>query len=274
MSDTLVPSKPSDVMVIRDVTPNVVTLSVPFLRFGKIPVGGRGTIVRLSTGALAVFSPVALTPEVKAKLAELGNNLLYIVAPDIEHHIFVSDWKAAFPAAKLICVDGLPEKRAGQNDPKIGKETFDVVFKPDNKRTMSISPDFDHDFEYEYMDGHANKELVFFYKPDHVLIEADLLFNLPATEQYSRVPDEDRPKPGFLARQFMGLQTTQGDVKGLKRLIWYALSRPNRPSFDDSIKRISTWDFSIIVPCHGDVIEEGAKETFEKVFDWHLHGRK
>jgi hypothetical protein len=31
-------------MVIRDVTPNVVTLTVPFLRFGKIPIGGRGTI--------------------------------------------------------------------------------------------------------------------------------------------------------------------------------------------------------------------------------------
>ncbi len=31
-------------MVIRDVTPNVVTLSVPFLRFGRFPIGGRGTI--------------------------------------------------------------------------------------------------------------------------------------------------------------------------------------------------------------------------------------
>lgn len=44
MSDTLIPANPSDVMVIRDVTPNVVTLSVPFLRFNRIPIGGRGTI--------------------------------------------------------------------------------------------------------------------------------------------------------------------------------------------------------------------------------------
>ncbi|KAK1833072.1 hypothetical protein QBC39DRAFT_346711 [Podospora conica] len=274
MSDTLIPSNPSDVMVIRDVTPNVVTLSVPFLRFNRIPIGGRGTIVRLSSGALAVFSPVALTPEVKAKLVELGNELRYIIAPDIEHHIFVSDWKAAFPSATLICVDGLPEKRAAQNDPKIGKDAFDVVFKPDTKRTTSISAEFDQDFEYEYVDAHANKELVFFYKPDRVLIEADLLFNLPATEQYSRVPEKDRPNPGFLARQFMSLQSTQGEVKGLKRLTWYAISRGNRAGFNDSVKRIAAWDFKIIVPCHGDVIEEGAKETFEKVFDWHLNGRK
>lgn len=44
MSDKLVPSDPEKVMVIRDVTPNVTTLSVPFLRFGMIKFGGRATI--------------------------------------------------------------------------------------------------------------------------------------------------------------------------------------------------------------------------------------
>lgn len=44
MSDKLIPRTPSDVMVIRDITPNVVTLSVPFARFGMIRVGGRATI--------------------------------------------------------------------------------------------------------------------------------------------------------------------------------------------------------------------------------------
>jgi hypothetical protein len=44
MSSKLIPAKPEDVMVIRDITPNIVTLSVPFSRFGKLRVGGRGTI--------------------------------------------------------------------------------------------------------------------------------------------------------------------------------------------------------------------------------------
>lgn len=48
MSDKLVPKTPSDVMVIRDITPNVVTLSVPFARFGMIRVGGRATIGKSS----------------------------------------------------------------------------------------------------------------------------------------------------------------------------------------------------------------------------------
>lgn len=44
MSSKLIPANPADVMVIRDITPNVVTFSVPFKRFGTIPVGGRGTV--------------------------------------------------------------------------------------------------------------------------------------------------------------------------------------------------------------------------------------
>jgi hypothetical protein len=44
MSSKLIPPNPDEVMVIRDITPNVVTFSVPFLRFGRIPIGGRGTV--------------------------------------------------------------------------------------------------------------------------------------------------------------------------------------------------------------------------------------
>ena len=48
MSSKLVPTNPSEVMVIRNITPNVVTLSVPFARFGVLEVGGRGTIGELN----------------------------------------------------------------------------------------------------------------------------------------------------------------------------------------------------------------------------------
>lgn len=45
MSQKLVPSDPSKVMVIREVVPRVITtMSVPFWRFGRIKIGGRGTI--------------------------------------------------------------------------------------------------------------------------------------------------------------------------------------------------------------------------------------
>ena len=40
----LSPPNPSDVMVIRDITPNITTFSLPFARFGVVKVGGRATL--------------------------------------------------------------------------------------------------------------------------------------------------------------------------------------------------------------------------------------
>ncbi|KAK1596896.1 uncharacterized protein LY79DRAFT_667049 [Colletotrichum navitas] len=275
MSQKLIPQNPADVMVIRDLTPNITTFSVPFSRFGAVKIGGRGTLVRLTSGRLAIFSPVALTDDVRAKIADKGGDLAYIVAPDAEHHIFLSEYKAAFPAAKLVGPDGLPQKRAKQTgDPKIDPaDEFAVVFKPADK--PAVGPDFDADFECEYVDSHPNKEIAFFYRPDRLLIQADLLFNLPPTEQYSRVPEAERDTSSGLAnRLFGGMQTTQGDLRWTRRFQWYVISSKDRAAFNESIRRIDAWDFDTIVPCHGDVIQGDGKERFRNVFEWHLAGHK
>ncbi|KAM5346537.1 hypothetical protein ACJ41O_009542 [Fusarium nematophilum] len=274
MSSKLIPSNPDDVMVIRNVTPNVVTFSVPFSRFGKVKIGGRGTLVKLTSGGLAVFSPVALTEATKAKVAEMGGDVRYIVALDFEHHIFISEWAKQYPSAKIVGPEGLPEKRAKQqDDPKIGGEEFAVVFKKQDKRDIRIDPEFDADFDYEYVDGHANLEIVFFYKPDRVLIQADLLFNLPPTEQYSKVPEAERPQDGVTGKVFASIQTPRGDIKWLKRFNWYVGAK-DRNSFNASIERIVQWDFVTNIPCHGDVMEGDAKELFQRVFEWHIAGHK
>lgn len=46
MSAKLIPANPADLMVTRSVTPNIVTFSVPFSRFGRLRIGGRGTVGR------------------------------------------------------------------------------------------------------------------------------------------------------------------------------------------------------------------------------------
>lgn len=53
----LQPSDPSSVMVIRDITPNITTFSLPFARFGVVKVGGRAT--------LGMFSLSAVPPKAK-----------------------------------------------------------------------------------------------------------------------------------------------------------------------------------------------------------------
>ncbi|KAF4589602.1 nuclear protein Qri2/Nse4 [Ophiocordyceps camponoti-floridani] len=273
MSAALIPAKPEDLMVIRTITPNITTFSAPFSRYGKLRIGGRGTLVRLSSGALAVFSPIALTEDTKAKVSDLGGQVGYIVALDFEHHIFVSEWAKQYPAAKIIGPEGLEDKRRGQrDDPKIGDEKFDILFTKENKRELGISREFDADFDFEYVDGHANLELVFFYKPDRVLIEADLMFNLPATEQYSKAPHEDRKLAELADSLFQAVQSTEGDAKWMKRFNWYLASK-DRDSLNKSIQLIDSWDFTTLIPCHGDVLEGNGKEVFRKVFKWHLEAK-
>ncbi|TKA59666.1 hypothetical protein B0A49_09213 [Cryomyces minteri] len=263
MSSKLVPSDPEKVMVIRRVSKNITTLSVPFFRFGHLKVGGRGTIVRLNSGALAVFSPVALTPEVKKTISALGE-VKYITALDIEHHIFLGQWHQEFPDAKVMGPEGLAEKRAKSKD--VENVPFSVVFS--SKGDNAVDADFDSEFQYEFVSAHPNKEIVFNHIPDRTLIEADLMFNLPATEQFSK--SGVSATSGWLTRFFGSLNNTRGSAIWQKRFIWYALSAKDRKGFNASVSRIDKFDFDRIIPCHGDVIESDGKGIFRKVMEWHL----
>jgi hypothetical protein len=97
---------------------------------------------------------------------------------------------------------------------------FEHVFKKEDQLPRSISKEFDTEFESEYVYGHGLYIftlklgiellgdrprqliflleyvfergvliLVFLHKPTRTVIEADLLFNLPAKEQYSKSPE-------------------------------------------------------------------------------------
>lgn len=47
MAPQLFPDNPEAVLVIRKITPDIITLSLPFARFGHVKFGGRGTLSKL-----------------------------------------------------------------------------------------------------------------------------------------------------------------------------------------------------------------------------------
>ena len=128
------------------------------------------------------------------------------------------------------------------------------------------------DFEAEYVGAHPNREIVLFYKPERVLIQADLLFNMPATEQYSRASEADKNLHPLLNRLWNFLLSTEGPAKPHQRVQWYVFSNGNkdRAGYSASVRKIDAWDFDSIIPCHGDVIQGNGKEVFRKIFAWHL----
>jgi hypothetical protein len=231
--------------------------------------------VQLQNG-LAVFSPVALTPTVKSVIEKTNLPVRYLIAPDIEHHISLSAWSAAYPSARILAPEGLPEKRAQQNHKNKSVTILDFfkVFTAAEKNSpegITVDPEFDREFTYELVDAHPNKELVFVHNPTKTLITADMLFNLPGHEQYSK--SSESATSGFFTRLAMLLQGTGGAALGQKRFLWYALSAKDRQGWNKSVQKINTWDFKNIVPCHGESIVGNGKEIWGKVFEWHLNGK-
>lgn len=267
----LIPSDPEKVMVIRSLTPDIKTFSTPFLRFGRIKIGGRGTAVRLASGTTAIFSPVAITPTVRAEMAALGPTK-YLVALDQEHHIFLEQWHKEFPEAKVIAPETLPAYRDKQGYFKIPSANWHLFTAQASKEgKLSVDPEFDAEFDFTYVDGHANKEIVFNHRKSGTLIEGDLLFNLPATEQFSKT-DVD-PTAGVLSRLFNWINSTNGEALSQRRMIWYGIAQ-DKPAFNREVSKVSGWKFDKIVPCHGDVIESEGKGIFDKVMKWHLEAAK
>lgn len=257
--------------VIRDILPNrLTTFSTPFKRFGIIKIGGRGTLIKLATGNLVMFNPIPLTPSVQSKIDALSSteptgSVTYIIAPDYEHHLFLTPWSQKYPNASVIAPEGLPEKR--EKSAETSGTKFTHIFTKSNKLDMKISPEFDEEFQYEYVESHANKELVFLHKPTRTLIEADLLFALPATEQFSK-SNED-PTSGVLTKLMGGLLNVRGDMKWQKRMLWYGVAAGDRKGFADSMRRIEKWgEWERLIPCHGDVIEHGGSRILKEAMVW------
>lgn len=215
--------------------------------------------VRLTSGSIAVFSPVPLTTRVHEAITNLGGEIKYIAALNIEHHLNLTQWKNAFPGATIIAPEGLWEKR--QTVPEFKDTPFGHVFRAD--APPKISEEFENEFTVEYVHSHQSKELVFLHKPSKTVIEADLVLNLPATEQYSRTGES--ATSGLLNKLLKPLASTEMSAYWQKKYVWHVSAMSDRKGFSASVQRIMAWEFDRIIPCHGDVIEHDARQVFRSV---------
>ncbi len=206
-----------------------------------------------------------MTEEARKKVQSLGT-LRYIVALNIEHHLHISAWAKAFPEAKVVGMEGLPEKR--EQNPETSGIPFGTVFTTENKSSTTISAEFDEEFDYEYIDASMNKEIVFLHKPSATLIEGDIVFNLPATEQYSRT--KEGATSGLVNKLIGHFFQATGNLGWQRRILYYGAAKDTRARFGESLKRIGSWQFERIIPCHGDVIETGGRHVFDGIAKLYL----
>jgi len=234
--------------VIRNITPSVVTFSAPFKRWGIIPIGARSVAIKLKSGDVWVLASTPFCPETKSKLNQMGT-VKWLIAANAVHHLYVGDFKKEYPRAKLIGVRPLLNKR--QDLP------WDGAYGHDPKDTEY---GFESEIKACYFTSHPSKDVAFLHPDSKSMINADLLFNLPAIEQFSKA----KAVPWFLRSSGYGPWSMTH-----KRISWYLLST-NRDVMRREAREVANWDFDRVIPCHGDILEKDGNAAWKAAFQWYL----
>ncbi|GAA5920048.1 hypothetical protein JCM6882_004113 [Rhodosporidiobolus microsporus] len=263
---TNAPAPPNPELIIRKLDSTTTIFSAPFLR-GPIPFGGRSTAITLKDGSLFLAASHALDPPTLDTLTSLGNGQVkHLVVLDVEHTMFTKQYLDAFPQAQLYLPAGaVPKFKKSGVLPADESKYF--VFgtekttgegggeDPLSKATGGEmqSADFGKAF--------VNEDIAFFHAPTKTVIQADLLFNLPPSEQYSRTSSRST-LPLISAHLKPGTKTHQ-------RFLWHALSK-DKSEMSRQAKKVAGWDFDRMIPCHGDVIETAGKKAWVDTYKWFL----
>jgi hypothetical protein len=85
-------------LVVREVVPSITTFSIPFARFGAMPIGGRSTAIKHSSGNVLLYASHPHTAATAQILAGMGT-VKWLVTPDGEHTMNIETYAKAYPDA-------------------------------------------------------------------------------------------------------------------------------------------------------------------------------
>jgi hypothetical protein len=210
------------------------------LRIAAVELGARMTVMRLSSGALLLHSPVAPDAGLVEEIRALGP-LAAIVAPNRFHHLYVGGWVEAFPGTPLFAAPGLDRKRPDLSLAGILTDTPDPLWAADVDQVLLAGIPL-------------TNEVVFFHRPSRTLVATDLAFHI----------GPDRPAFTRLAFRLSG---------AYERLAPTFLERflvRDRERFRASLRRILEWPFERVIVAHGSIVESGGRDALARGYEWIL----
>ncbi len=222
--------------------PEIWIADGPMTSFHGFPYPTRMAVIRLSDGGLFIWSPVALSDSLSASVNVLGP-VRYLVSPNALHHLFLGEWKSAYPTARLYASPRLRRKRQDLN---FDAELSDVP-----------EPEWAADIEQVVLRGSfALTEVVFFHRGTRTTLFADLIQNFPR--------DWFKGWRGFLARHG-GIVTPNPGAPG----DWRA-SFLNRHAARASLEKVLAWPIERVLIAHGDLPKGDGAAFVRRAFAWLL----
>jgi len=175
----------------------------------------RMTVIRLGDGTLLLHSAIRWTPDLAAKIAELGP-VRHLVAPTIAHWKFLKDWQRACPDAVSWAVPGLRDRlQVRASGLRIERE-LDVT----------APKEWSSDLQQGLVRGTGFVEAYLFHKPSRTLVLADLVENLEparlppvsaAAARLARATD-GRPAAHVRAAILLGGSQARQDIREMVAL--------------------------------------------------------
>ncbi len=202
-------------------------------------LGARMTVLRLpGGGGLWVHSPVKFDAALCGAVDALGP-VRFLVAPNTFHHLYMGEWAAAYPAARVLAPQGLRRKRPDLRIDVTLSDVMDVGQSPAVELLLAQGiPKLE--------------EFVFLHRPSRTLLLTDVAFNI-------------HDSPSFLTRAYLKLCGTYGR---LGATWWLKAMVKDRDALRAWRERVLAWDFERVIPNHGDVLERGGRDAVRDAFAW------
>ncbi len=213
--------------------------------FAGFPYPTRMAVIRLSDGSLFAWSPIPLSAMLKREVDALGP-VRHLVSPNLLHHLFLKEWKSAYPEARLYASPGLRKRRK------------DLTFDAD--LIDAPSPEWAADIDQVLMSGSfAMTEVVFFHRASRTAIFADLIENLPR--------NWFKGWRGLVARLDGIIAPNPGAPRE------WRVSFVNRRAARAALERILAWPIERVLIAHGEPATSNGATFVRGAFAW-LLGRQ
>lgn len=217
---------------------------------------------------IIVWSPFPYCDETEDCLRELvgtsNYHVTHLIVPNCEHTLGIKSFKEKFPDSKVIAVAQF--NNLNHVDYTIPPKYGNKVIDGDMMRQIGINDDIiTNNFIFAAIAPNRIGELVVYEKTSKLLFVGDILLNLYSynqpLEQYSEPTGWPQNRSPFSGISWFG--------KFIKpnNFIWRHMMQSIYDSSDKSnqegIKAIYGLDFTTVVPCHGNVVEDGKREFRE-----------
>lgn len=202
----------------------------------------RMAVIRLAGGALFIWSPVSLSQDLRAAVDALGD-VRYLIAPNSLHHLFLGEWRRAYPDARFYAPPGLRERRK------------DLDF--DGDLDDAPAPEWSEEIDQVPVRGNLiTTEVVFFHRKSGTVLFTDLIQHFSPTwftgwrAIVARLDRMTAPQPEVPQK--------------------FRNAFVNRRAARAGLRRILAWPAKKVLMAHAVPVEDDGQAFIARTFRWLL----